>query len=1141
MPQGGGYLNMKNPAKGFVDLTGARKYLALLIPSSVLFAALVVAAIAILGLRVERAQAYGETSAGLYNFSNGDVIEFCTTNQCSGAGNQDTVTFAPGSTVYVRVHTTRFSGGTGYLYLYNYFRNASPPGTGYVSRNLVWTQVGSDYYSSLLIPSSQAYYMRLYGQIVSGSNQITFQNEIELTTQPARFMNYYWTGPQPYPPNAPDESYVFHSGGTVYVMGCGAAYNYNAMHTTNSLKDIDSGASNPLTMAGYSRVSTNYHRFTLQLPASGLTDGQWYSINSHIMRSALALDFDMSRMILIDDSPPVASIDSPSASAFVKGTVPVTGTADDAYSYYKYVLDYGAGAAPSSWTNISSATNAPPVKSALLGNWDTTGLTDGQLYTLRLTVTDRAGNPGNQTVATRQVYVDNNPPVISGVGASQVRSSSASVGWSTGEVADSQVNYGTSPGSYTSSTTLDPSMITSHSQGLTGLQPSTTYYYQVISTDRGGNTSVSPQYSFSTANITVIQLFPASGKDTCIGSSQPTWNRGAESILSAGDIASPGFGTMRSAIGFDLSGFPTNATVSSANLSLYQMGQGDASPRPLNIHYLKRDWSEGTGLGSATGDGATWLTSDGVGGWPAGGDYNATASAGSVAPSSTASWVNWDITALAQSWINTPAHGGINNYGALIKQATENPGGSDAKSFYSAEYAADASLRPKLVIEWFGNDSTPPAIGEVRTENVSRNAAGIKWSTDTQADSQVEYGTTTSYGSTTTTDPSQVNQHSVPLTGLTEDTVFHYRVRSTDSFGNTSVSGDHVFQTARLLVIQPAPVAGQDAWISSSGAGLNYGGSTDIAAGNVSGSAESRRGLIKFDLSSIPAGSTVNSATLSLYQHGQQSPVTVPLELDYASRAWAEGTGNGTATGDGATWTTCDGSHGWSTPGGDFNNVSPPTAIAPNSASGAWVDFAVKDLAQNWINGSIANEGAFIKKTAENPAANDAKFFYSSDYLSDTSLRPKLAIEYVPAPGSMTLTVNETFNRDETPGGGAVGFGNVSPGTTYDVGETGPPAYAVKLTVKSNTSWGIGMAAAGDLAQSNPGNVIDISNLKWKKDGEAPGAFQAAVKSPAETVIANMQPATGGYQLFFDYRLSVPLLATSGNYSASIVYTVFPS
>jgi len=182
-----------------------------------------------------------------------------------------------------------------------------------------------------------------------------------------------------------------------------------------------------------------------------------------------------------------------------------------------------------------------------------------------------------------------------------------------------------------------------------------------------------------------------------------------------------------------------------------------------------------------------------------------------------------------------------------------------------------------------------------------------------------------------------------------------------------------------------------------------------------------------------------------------------------------------------------------------------------------------------------------LKQNVENIFGWDAKAYLSSDYAADPALRPKLVVEYVPAPGTITLTVNETYNRDASPGGGSVGFGNVTPGTTYDVGEGAPPAYAVKLSVKSNTNWGLKVAAAGDLAQINPLNVIDIANLKWKQDGEVPAAYQATVKSPSETVITSGQGATDDYPFFFDYRLVVPSLTVSGNYSTSLVYTVFPS
>ncbi|MBK5226454.1 MAG: DNRLRE domain-containing protein [Thermoleophilia bacterium] len=726
--------------------------------------------------------------------------------------------------------------------------------------------------------------------------------------------------------------------------------------------------------------------------------------------------------------------------------------------------------------------------------------------------------------------------MFSAVTASLINSNSSTISWTTDEGSNSQVRYGTSSGSYINSTTLDPTMVTSHSQALSGLQPSTTYYYQVLSTDNGGNQSISAEYSFTTANLTIIQPYPALGKDTYFDTTQPTWNRGVETSMSAGDNAASGLGTIRSAIRFDLSGIPVSATIKSANLSLYQMGQGDPNPQTLNVHYLTRDWAEGTGQGSATGDGATWNTYNGVNNWTAaGGDFNGAASGSATAPNSTVTWVNWDLTTLTQSWVNTS----VTNYGVIIKQNVEAPAGTDYKSYYSSDYTLNVSLRPKITIEWFGNDTTPPAVGEIRAENVTRTSTDIKWSTDEQANSQVEYGTTTSYGSSTSIAQAMVNQHTVALPGLTEDTVYHYRVKSTDLFGNTTVSGDHVFQTAKLVTIQPASVQGQDTWITNSGATLNYGGSTDLNIGNQSAASDNRRSLLKFDLSAIPVGSTINSATMSLYQHAQQDATIPQLGVYYATHSWTEGTGNGTATADGATWNSYNGISNWTSSGGDFNGTAQATATA--RSSNAWVDFSITGLAQSWVSGTFANEGMFVKKSGENPAVSDYKTFYSSDYLGDSSLRPKLVIEYVPAPGSMTLTINETYNRDASPGGGSVGFGNVSPGSNYDVGEGGLPPYAVKLQIKSNTMWGLKVVATGDLAQSNPLNTIDIANLKWKQDGEAPASYHSMDKTPAETVILSGQPPTDSYPFFFDYRLAVPSLAVSGSYSTTVVYTAYPS
>lgn len=92
---------------------------------------------------------------------------------------------------------------------------------------------------------------------------------------------------------------------------------------------------------------------------------------------------------------------------------------------------------------------------------------------------------------------DTTPPVISGVSASTVTATSANIVWSTNEAADSRVEYGKISASDTS-TPLDNTLVTSHSQSLTNLTPNSLYYYRVISRDAALNQSVSSDFTFTT-------------------------------------------------------------------------------------------------------------------------------------------------------------------------------------------------------------------------------------------------------------------------------------------------------------------------------------------------------------------------------------------------------------------------------------------------------------------------------------------------------------------------------------------------------------------------------------------------------------------------------------------------------------------
>jgi beta-glucanase (GH16 family) len=94
------------------------------------------------------------------------------------------------------------------------------------------------------------------------------------------------------------------------------------------------------------------------------------------------------------------------------------------------------------------------------------------------------------------------------------------------------------------------------------------------------------------------------------------------------------------------------------------------------------------------------------------------------------------------------------------------------------------------------DDTTPPIISGVEATSVSSSGATIAWTTDEPGDSQVEYGTTTSYGNLTPLDTSPVTAHAQSLSGLQAGTAYHYRVHSNDANGNLASSGDFTFTTS---------------------------------------------------------------------------------------------------------------------------------------------------------------------------------------------------------------------------------------------------------------------------------------------------------------------------------------------------------
>ncbi|HYP26616.1 MAG TPA: DNRLRE domain-containing protein [Blastocatellia bacterium] len=171
-----------------------------------------------------------------------------------------------------------------------------------------------------------------------------------------------------------------------------------------------------------------------------------------------------------------------------------------------------------------------------------------------------------------------------------------------------------------------------------------------------------------------------------------------------------------------------------------------------------------------------------------------------------------------------------------------------------------------------------------------------------------------------------------------------------------------------------------DTWINLYDPDVNFNGETKLL---VLGT-EDIKSLVRFDLSSIPAGARITSATLSLYNYGHENSANGgAVNVHRASKVWVESQ---------ATWNVYSAGNSWAAAGmqaGSDYATSPMSSITINTAINVWRNFDVTGLVQGWVNGTTNN--GFVVRS---PAGGVKPRFYSSGYSVDASLRPKLSVNY---------------------------------------------------------------------------------------------------------------------------------------------------
>lgn len=274
-----------------------------------------------------------------------------------------------------------------------------------------------------------------------------------------------------------------------------------------------------------------------------------------------------------------------------------------------------------------------------------------------------------------------------------------------------------------------------------------------------------------------------------------------------------------------------------------------------------------------------------------------------------------------------------------------------------------------------------------------------------------------------------------------------------------------------------------DAYLTSWSVDKNTGAEDRIWVGHP----DKMFGLLRFDLSSLPADSKVVTATLGVYHFGGSTSYAIPLNLGAHRllRSWDENT---------ATWNKASSSVSWQQPGAMGPNDREATAsgsIDLNQTSG-WGKINITGLAQKWVDGSAANYGVLLKGISDR---NAQFYFYSSEH-TDVSLRPYLQIDYYeqtkpPPTWTPTITpkpVTATPTRTPTPGTAPTNTPTRTPAATATSTPSPTPTFAVRSLTSRN------VAAAP---------VVDGNLSEWTQP-----EFVSVKTGTAETVRFQANPST---------------------------------
>lgn len=190
------------------------------------------------------------------------------------------------------------------------------------------------------------------------------------------------------------------------------------------------------------------------------------------------------------------------------------------------------------------------------------------------------------------------------------------------------------------------------------------------------------------------------------------------------------------------------------------------------------------------------------------------------------------------------------------------------------------------------------------------------------------------------------------------------------------------------LTLQPNAANGIDTMISSLQTSTNYGTTDLLQVGNARvGSDDFRRSLYKFDISSIPAGSVISSATLTLtgdYSTTGGVPSSGTFYCYRCTRNWVKGE---------ATWTIYSTGNNWATSGGgagtDYVTTDGDSSVQQYTDTSLEFD-GLAALAQD----ALDNRSGILNLIVIGPETAGVRFYSETSASDDADDWPQLEVVY---------------------------------------------------------------------------------------------------------------------------------------------------